>query len=337
MADGARHPWAVLPAEELLAVRLCDLDLHIRGTWLESCIDRLHADLDRRGLRIRPTCWLAEEWFCPQGICGIAIPFYLAHPRLMRLEYRQAHAVEGGTRRECLQLLRHEMGHAIQGALGLHRRRRWWELFGRSSRPYPDQYRPSPTSRRFVQHLGYWYAQSHPLEDFAESFAVWLDPRSAWRRRYEGWPALEKLVYIDEVMAELAGKRPGRLERTRIEEIRTIRKTIGEYYEERFDRYGDTFPAHFDDGLRRVFRAEGAGEPAAIYLRRHRRRLRRRVLSLYPDDAYAIDLVLRELIGRSRTLGLVAPEEESLFEDSTLLTAVATTRRLHDLREWYKM
>ena len=49
-------------------------------------------------------------------------------------------------------------------------------------------YTPDPNSRAYVQHLDYWYAQSHPFEDYAETFAVWLRPSSRWKRRYEGWP-----------------------------------------------------------------------------------------------------------------------------------------------------
>ena len=114
--------------------------------------------------------------------------------------------VEGGTRRQCLQLLRHEAGHAVHHAFKLQRRRRWTNIFGKSSEPYPDYYQPNPASKRFVHYLDLWYAQSHPDEDFAETFAVWLDPRSNWRRRYRSWPALTKLEFVDELMEELAGK-----------------------------------------------------------------------------------------------------------------------------------
>ena len=79
--------------------------------------------------------------------------------------------------------------------------RSWRATFGKASRPYPDIYRPRPASRDFVLHLGHWYAQSHPTEDFAETFAVWLQPRARWRREYQGWPALRKLEYVDELMA----------------------------------------------------------------------------------------------------------------------------------------
>ena len=87
--------------------------------------------------------WLSSEWFSPDGIPGIAIPFYLAHPRLRKLEHRQILEVEGGTEGECMRILRHEAGHAIDTAYRLHRRKRWREIFGSFSQPYPDSYRPN--------------------------------------------------------------------------------------------------------------------------------------------------------------------------------------------------
>ena len=53
-----------------------------------------------------------------------------------------------------------------------------------------------------------WYAQSHPVEDFAETFAVWLAPRSNWRAQYENWPALRKVEYIDRTMRRLKNRKP---------------------------------------------------------------------------------------------------------------------------------
>ncbi len=201
-----RFPWAALPDDELLGLRLKDLKVAIEGTWLERCLADLHDELDERGIRIRPHAWISDEWFSPDNTPGIAIPFYLAHPRLMRLERRKISTVEGGTVRECMRILRHEAGHVIQHSYRLQRRRRWQDLFGRSSTHYPTNYRPNPGSKNHVQHLRHWYAQSHPDEDFAETFAVWLTPRANWRRRYAGWPAISKLQYVDELMAEIAGR-----------------------------------------------------------------------------------------------------------------------------------
>src|SRR6185503_6125586 len=130
-------------------LRLCDLGLKIEGTALERRIVQLHDELERRGIRFRPHCWLSTEWFCPDGVPGIGIPFYLAHPRLVRIEHRQMLEVEGGTRAWGMRILRHEAGHAINNAYRLHRRRRWQQVFGRSTIPYPEYYRPKPFSRDF--------------------------------------------------------------------------------------------------------------------------------------------------------------------------------------------
>ena len=151
--------------------------------------------------------WLSEEWFSPDGVPGIAVPFYLAHPRLERLERRMMRNVEGGSAESAMRILRHEAGHAIDTAYRLRRRKRWREIFGPASLPYPDTYRARPGSRRYVQHLGEWYAQAHPCEDFAETFAVWLKPNSSWRRTYAQWPAFHKLEFVDELLEDVRGTR----------------------------------------------------------------------------------------------------------------------------------
>src|SRR5687767_7267317 len=162
-------PWASLPDEELLELRLKDLKVSVAGTWLARCLSDLHDELAQRGLRIRPHAWISDEWFSPDNTPGIAIPFYLTRRRLMRLERKKIIDVEGGSVAECMRILRHEAGHVMQHAYQLQRRRRWQQLFG-PSKPYPKHYRPNPRSRRFVRHLRLWYAQSHPDEDFAETF-----------------------------------------------------------------------------------------------------------------------------------------------------------------------
>src|SRR5262249_27763699 len=215
--------WERLSDESLLGIRICDLGLSIEGTWLEDAVQEVYGELGRRGLQLRPHVWLSQEWFSPTGVPGVAIPFYLAHPRLQRLERKQMPEVEGGPRRECLRILRQEFGHAPQPAFRPQRRRRWHELFGSATRRYPEYYRPNPASRRYVQHLRLYYAQSHPVEDFAETFAVWLQGSAAWRRRYRGWPALKKLEYVDELVGELRGELPLVRSRSRVEPLRELR------------------------------------------------------------------------------------------------------------------
>ena len=209
-------------------------------------IQQLYRELERRHLHFRPHFWLSDEWYTPDGVPGVAIPFYLAHPRLAELECSQMLEVEGGTPEWCMRILRHESGHAIDNAYRLRRRRRRQQLFGLSSQPYPEHYTPRPYSRSYVLHLEPWYAQSHPDEDFAETFAVWLTPKSSWRKRYAGWPALKKLEYVDELMREIGRRsRPRRARAARRRSAPLLRKTLREHYREKRQRYGV-------DSLRRV-------------------------------------------------------------------------------------
>ena len=299
--------WQRLPDDGLLQVRLRDLNLRIEGTAVARCVKRLYTELERAGLRFRPHCWLADEWFSPDGIPGIAIPFYLSHPRLRRLERRRMREVEGGNTEWMMRILRHEAGHAIDSAYRLRRRRRGRELFGPASLPYPDSYRPRPGSRRFVQHLGSWYAQSHPTEDFAETFAVWLKRGASWRRAYAGWPALEKLRYVDELMREISGVTPPVRCRAHIEPARLEARTLGEHYRGRLARHERPQPRVAEELIQRVFTPNPSSRRrvrAATLLRRLKQPLHRSVARRLDANEYLIHQVLRHVMERSQDLGL---------------------------------
>ncbi len=321
-----RFAWARLPDDELLDLRLKDLHLRIEGTWLESCLREIHDELDERGIALRPHAWLSNEWFSPVDVPGIAIPFFLAHPRLMRLERRKILEVEGGTRTDCLRILRHEAGHAIQHAFQLHRRRKWQEIFGNASDRYPSFYKPNPASRRYVQHLRLWYAQSHPDEDFAETFAVWLRPRSNWRKRYEGWPALKKLEYVDELMAEIAGTKPKVKSRSVVDPLRSLKGTLRDYYRKKEGYYAIDPPKVYDRDLRRLFSdnpRHRAAPTAASFLRRNRARIRPIVSRWTGEYQLTIDAVFDDMIARCRALKLraVGSERQLRMNFTVLLTA----------------
>lgn len=332
--DACRAPamlWADLPDSELMNVRLCDLGLGVEGTELERGINQVYADLESRSLCFQPHFWLSAEWFTPDGVPGVAIPFYLAHPRLMQLEEKQMLEVEGGTEEWRMRLIRHEVGHAIDNAYRLSRRRKWRQLFGKSSQRYPDYYQPRPYSKRFVLHLDYWYAQSHPSEDFAETFAVWLTPGSDWQKRYKGWHALKKLEYVDELMRSIAGKDPVVTTRAEDGPLCELTVTLGEHYEEKRKRYGVNHPYFYDGDLRRLFSDENAaGEPAATFLRRVRPEIRRLVARWTGEYQYTIDRVLEEMVDRCEELKLRAdrPAEQIKLEATILLT-VQTMNFLH--------
>jgi hypothetical protein len=335
-----RFAWAALSDDELLQLRLKDLKVTVEGTWLERCLGDLNDELAERGLRIRPHAWISNEWFSPDDTPGIAIPFYLAHPRLMRLERKMIIDVEGGTVPECMRILRHEAGHVLQVSYQLQRRRRWQELFGRSSTRYPRYYRPNPASRRYVYHLPRWYAQSHPDEDFAETFAVWLTPRSNWRKRYAGWPALKKLQYVDELMAEIATEKPVLTRRLHVDPLSRLTQTLAEHYEKKREHYAIDYPKIYDRDLRRIFSADPRhhrSPAASAFLRRNRARIRQIVSKWTGEYQLTLDAVFDDMIGRCRELKLraVGSERQLRMEFIVLLTA----KTVHSLyspsrRQW---
>ena len=328
--------WASLSDEQLLDVRMCDLDVTIEGTELEQRIAQIDAELDARGVIFRPRYWLSDEWFTPDGVPGVAIPFYLAHPRLARLELAQMLEVEGGDPAMCSRILRHEVGHAVDNAYRLRRRPTRRRLFGSPNIEYPEYYTPKPYSKSFVHHLDHWYAQSHPDEDFAETFAVWLDPSSMWATRYGGWPAQRKLEYMDRLMRSLARQRPLVKSKRQVDPLRKLRKTLREHYRKKREHYGLDHPDFYDSDLRNLFSDApeySKHESAARFVRRIRKDVRSRVASFTDSYQYTIDQLLQKVIDRCRELNLrlTESEEETKIDFMVFLT-VQTMNYLHSGR-----
>jgi hypothetical protein len=335
--DGEGGPqWASWSDDALLELPMCELRLEIKGSFLDEPIAELSRELEMRGLLFRPHFWLSNEWFTPDGVPGIAVPFYLAHPRLAKLELNQMLEVEGGTRDWCLRILRHEAGHAIENAYKIRRRKTRQQIFGRSSQAYPKYYSPRPYSRSFVRHLDLWYAQSHPDEDFAETFAVWLTPDSHWEERYKGWPVLKKLRYVDGLMKELAGVAPPVTVREEVDPLPSLKKTLRDHYTHKRSHYGVERPSQYDPDLKRLFSDAPihAGKPsAATFLNRFRREVRRKVASWTGEYQYTIDQVLEDMIRRARELNLRVPvAEEQAKLDFTILLTVHTMNFLRSGR-----
>jgi len=322
-----------LSDEQLLDLQFRQLDIRIEESELQPRIEQLHVELDARGLAFRPHYWLSDEWFTPDGIPGIAIPFYLAHPRLAKLELSQMLEVEGGEPEWCMRILRHEAGHAIDNAFALRRKRQRREIFGSPNEEYPEFYTPKPYSKSYVLHLDAWYAQSHPDEDFAETFAVWLTPQSQWVKRYHDWPAIKKLEYMDRLMRSLAGRAPVVTTTQTLDALPRLRQTLRQHYRRKRRHYGVDYPAFYDRDLRRLFSDApeyAANIPASQFIARIRRPVRQVVAGWTGIYQYTIDQVIEDMIERSRELKLrlAFPEDEARQQFTVLLT-VQTMNYLH--------
>lgn len=332
-SEDVKPPWTRLDRKRLLKVRLCDLGLQLEGTPVWDRIERVRQELAKRRLRFNPHFWISDEWFTPAGVTGVAIPFYMTHRRLVQLERSMMLEAEGSSAKECMKILRHEVGHAIDHAYRLNRRPDWRKLFGRSSKRYPLTYQPRPTSRKYVQHLASWYAQAHPDEDFAETFAVWLAPRSDWRKRYKGWPALRKLEYVDSLMKEIAETAPLVSNKIRVDPISKLRKTLEEHYRQKQELYGTDYPDVHDRNLRRLFSEapeHRRNQRASSFVRAIAPELRRQVSYWTGESQYTLDQVLTEVIGRCQELDLrVAGDREQLKRGLGIVLTMATMTFLH--------
>src|SRR5688500_3910316 len=190
----------------VLGKKVSELGLRVEGSPVEGYVRQLYKELERRGFRkFRPQCYLTDERGCPDQQPVLGVPFYLADQKLRGLE-KAVDALEA--ERKMMMYMQHEAAHVFNYAYRLYTPPEWRRLFGPSFRPYRDDYRPVPFSKNYVRHIEGWYAQKHPDEDFAETFAVWLTPRSAWRRQYKGWPAMQKLRYVERVGRAVADLEP---------------------------------------------------------------------------------------------------------------------------------
>jgi hypothetical protein len=299
--------WVGLSDDELLERKLASLALKLEGSGLEPLIRQLHEELSAKGLTFHPPCHVGDEWFVPVGIPAIFIPFFLVHERLRRLERKMMMEVEGESPEWFMRLMRHEAGHAYSYAYQLYRKKKWQKTFGLASTEETDFYRPRPFSRSFVVHLDDWYAQSHPDEDFAETFAVWLTPGLDWRTRYRGWKAAQKLEYVDGLMRSLVGKAPIHQPAYRAAEYDCLNVKLKTYYARKRKLYEDMYPDFYDNDLRQLFSAgeDVAGRvKASAYLRHHRGQIMNAVCQWTNERKFRVNRLLSRLIDRCDQLGL---------------------------------
>src|SRR5437870_3529347 len=308
--------WASLSDEQLLECRISKLGLRLEGTTLEPLIKQLYDELSAKGLVFQPPTHIGDEWFVPVGIPAIFVPFFLVHDRLRALERKMMLEVEGGTKEWFMKLIRHEAAHAYNYAYHLPHNKRWEQVFGQTSdEETPDFYRPRPFSRSYVVHLDDWYAQSHPDEDFAETFAVWLTPGFDWRERYRGWKALQKLAYLDELMRSLAGKPPVHQPEYRSADHDCLNIKLKTYYARKRKLYEDSYPDFYDNDLKELFAAgpDVAGRlKASAFLRAHRRRLMNSVCQWTNERKYRVNKLLNRLIDRCDQLDVYVKPADSI-------------------------
>ncbi len=332
--------WSGLGDAELMRLRFRELGLDLESSSLRSLVDQVRGELRDRGLELDPRIYFGDEWFSPEGEVAVAVPFYLAHPRLVSLERAQLLEAEGESPEMFLKLLRHELGHCFDHAFRVSRRPRWKKIFGPPDLEYePENYRPRPYSHSYVRHLPNWYAQAHPDEDFAETFAVWLDPSSRWAETYRRWPvALAKLRYVDELAREFRAK-PAPAASARLPyDVSRMSSTLDSHYRKRRRENAQDRPDFFDPDLRRVFHgtaSKRSPRSAARFLRSRRDEIVDSVHEWTKERKFVVAQLLRRVEKRCEELGLGLADDDdetlaglrvSAFVSATVLNFLFTGR-----------
>jgi hypothetical protein len=313
-----------------------DLGLTIEGTRLEPILAEFTEELRQVGItRVRPRFYLSTEWGVPFETVAIAIPFYLARPDLTALHAERVGHVEGFDRADILRYLRHEMGHVVNYAYRLYDQEEWVKQFGSITQPYYEEYRPEPFSRRYVRHLPGWYAQKHPDEDWAETFAVWMTPGMDWRAEYSGWPvAYAKLNYVSRAMNGLRDREPEVTSSELDEDVADIEYSLDQYYGRSGDSPGE-LPPGLDGAIRAIFEDlgnVGSGSlnaplrPAADLIRRLEPELMANVFRWTGHFPERTRVLLRYLADRAADLQQGYPahrEDSAIIALTTLVTGLA--------------
>jgi hypothetical protein len=318
--------------ERLLRSRVDQLGLTIEGTRLAPLVQQLYLELEAAGISLRPRVFLSDEWGCPEGVPAIGVPFYLADERLSRLEKEVMESIEAETDEEIMAYLRHEAGHAFNYAHRLHETEEWHELFGPYSRPYREHYEPNPFSRNFVRHISGWYAQKHPDEDYAESFAVWLTPNSNWREVYADWGCLPKLEYVERVVAKL-GRAPSQAT-LEYDESAELAYSVDEYHQ-RSSYQPVSLPSYFDGDLRELFcegAREGTGTQAAHdFVEKQRASLVHNIGYWTGLHEHIVRSLVEHFVERCRALSLWLHESEQqdVLAKLTVYTTTLCMNRLY--------
>jgi Putative zinc-binding metallo-peptidase len=309
---------------QLLDTRICDLGLTIETSSVQKLVQQLYRELEQKKVsKFRPACYLTDEWGCPSGEPVIGIPFYLARPDLAQVE-RDNNDLEDN--REVMMYLRHEAGHAFNYAYRLHRTPEWKQLFGPYRRPYRENYRPVLFSKDFVRYLPGWYAQKHPDEDFAETFAVWLTPRSNWRERYRGWGAMAKLRYMNRIARELGNVDPLRKRGTPDITVADMEMTVAEFYRSSIEQI-PLLEVTLDSDLAVIFnvsKKRKTAEPAGPFLQRNRKTMVDQIASWTAMPRPQVRKLMESIEKRATELTLLIDRKKEA-EHLSEITVFATT------------
>lgn len=317
-----------LTDKEILNTRVKDLYLP-NSFPNKDVLKVLSALLKDKNIKWRPNYWPSNEWFSPDGIGGFAIPFTLYHPRLIRLEKKIVGFCEGESKKEFLKLICHETGHAIDNAYRLRLLKKRQKIFGLSSSDYPTSYKPNPNTDEYVSYLSDYYAQAHPDEDWAETFAVWLSQPN-WKSKYQNLNAILKLEYLDSVMAFVSEKEDFKIATNTVSHSKHETRTVEEVLINKRKSLKLNHPNFYERLIADNFEKSSGVIKAYSFLKNNKKDILT-PLKLYSKEAWSIersfDQILKECKEKKYYLKHTPTETKEIISTTILKNSKQFTRK----------
>ncbi len=182
--------------QEVFQTPICDLTLSFEGNGLATAMNALRDEVRAKGLQFWPNWYFGDDdfWTTDRAI-SVNVPWFLGDD-IVRL----AVASRGTqyTDDDLLRILRHEYAHALLYAFEGWKHWHWVQAFGDFDKEYTEDWEPDASKDAdFVAHLDrpgtgglLHYAQKHPDEDWAETFATWIS--GEWQAQMETGSDLRK-------------------------------------------------------------------------------------------------------------------------------------------------
>lgn len=294
---------------EFLLTPISYIPLQIKNSPLERLIKEILQEIRRKNLLMTPEFYLSDEFGCVQNTATIGIPFYLAHPDLQELD-RLVGSQKGQilTEGHIKSILRHECGHAFFYTYEVYKKNKALKIFGDFDSRSISLQNIVPDSDDYVDYLARCgtasagYSQTHPEEDFADTFGACVDPN--FKKTSVQGMAVKKLDYAKDLMQKYAGKNISGLAHEFHKPASEIKETLESFFRRRFGPFDIKYfrreaTGYADLHLKRVFSSHAPLDrnhiSAARFLEKNKKWFIERSRSWTKKPALTEQLVLKSI------------------------------------------
>jgi hypothetical protein len=202
-----------------------------------------------RAQRFRPKCYLTDEWGCPNMEPVIGIPFYLADPKLQRLE-SEMNDIEDA--RQIMMYLRHEAGHAFNYAYALYKTKNGADLRAVPA-ALPRQLQTGSVLAPVRAAHGRLVRAKASRRRLCRDLRGLAHASLQLAQAVQGWGAMKKLLYMDRIGRKFGDADPVVASGDTDITVDEMEVTVGEFYQRAIDQQLTPGELPLDTDLHDIF------------------------------------------------------------------------------------